>query len=167
MSVTKYTKKQFDLIFSDDDLCLDYLFKVQYQNIEQCPNCKSTYNKPIEDDLDEVRCLIVHKVNNFLNKENMEIDDNMNSVHEGLKENKSFNSNSSKHDKSKIFDIINYNSFTVIKTNNANFSTEKKSSLRKNRRNSMMKVSCISLRQYMTTMLRARFSLGHKSFLLL
>ena len=26
----------------------------------------------IEDDLDEVRCLIVHKVNNFLNKESAE-----------------------------------------------------------------------------------------------
>ncbi len=38
----------------------------------QCPNCKSTYNKPIEDDLDEVRCLIVHKVNNFFNKESAE-----------------------------------------------------------------------------------------------
>ena len=43
MSVAKYTKKQFDLIFSDDDLCLDYLFKVQYQNIEQCPNCKRDF----------------------------------------------------------------------------------------------------------------------------
>ena len=56
----------------------DLLTKSRIDNIYygtpklQCPNCKSTYNKPIEDDLDEVRCLIVHKVNNFLNKESAE-----------------------------------------------------------------------------------------------
>lgn len=43
MSVIKYTKKQFDLVFGNDDVCLDYLFKTQYQNTQQCPNCKRDF----------------------------------------------------------------------------------------------------------------------------
>lgn len=60
----------------------------------------------------------------FLNKEHMQIDGNVNSFSEELKENKSFNPNSN-GEKSKIFEINNYNCFTVIKTKFANliFST--------------------------------------------
>lgn len=39
MTKIKYTKKQFESMFGTDDICLDYLFKVQYENIKQCTNC--------------------------------------------------------------------------------------------------------------------------------
>lgn len=41
--MTKYTKKQFDLIFIDDDTCLNYLFQIKYQNIRQCSNCNKDF----------------------------------------------------------------------------------------------------------------------------
>lgn len=35
----RYTKKQFDLDFPDDDACLDEIFQQRYGNVKDCPRC--------------------------------------------------------------------------------------------------------------------------------
>lgn len=35
----RYTKKQFDIDFPDDDACLDTIFKERYGDVDTCPSC--------------------------------------------------------------------------------------------------------------------------------
>jgi transposase len=39
MSKIKFTKKQFEKLFPNDDICLDFLFRKKYANITECPKC--------------------------------------------------------------------------------------------------------------------------------
>ncbi len=39
----KYTKKQFDTLFSTDEICLDFIFKKLFSNITECPKCTNTF----------------------------------------------------------------------------------------------------------------------------
>jgi transposase len=43
MSVAKYTKKQFDNLFSTDEICLDFIFKKLFGNVTECPKCANTF----------------------------------------------------------------------------------------------------------------------------
>lgn len=43
MSQIKFTKKQFDTLFADDEVCLDYLFQKKYKDAHECTACKKTF----------------------------------------------------------------------------------------------------------------------------
>jgi len=43
MSQIKFTKKQFDTLFTDDESCLDYLFQKKYKDTYECSACKKTF----------------------------------------------------------------------------------------------------------------------------
>lgn len=43
MSKIKFTKNQFEVLFSTDDVCLDFIFKKLYNGVSDCPKCTNSF----------------------------------------------------------------------------------------------------------------------------